>query len=135
MEVDDGTGRTAKPCSNAIFPSLLCARVDHTSFNTWKALSEKDREDWSTIQVSFLRAAEKILTTNHDNSSKFRTANQRSQGKKNLINKERELFKETCEKGESVHGNIWGKLNRKEKSELTKAKREKKVQNNGGLGS
>eukprot|EP00957_Ditylum_brightwellii_P079888 6075985-Ditylum_brightwellii.AAC.1 len=103
MEVDDGTGRTSKPFSNAMFPSLLHAKVDHASFNTWKALSEKDREDWTTIQVNFLRAAERNLTTNHDTSSKFRTANQRSEGK--------------------------------EKSELIKGKREKKAQNNGGLGS
>eukprot|EP00957_Ditylum_brightwellii_P014344 1079625-Ditylum_brightwellii.AAC.1 len=69
MEVEDGTGRTAKPFSNAMLPSLLRAKVDHASFNTWEALSEKDREDWPTIQVSFLRAAEKNLTANHDTSS------------------------------------------------------------------
>eukprot|EP00957_Ditylum_brightwellii_P166496 12673583-Ditylum_brightwellii.AAC.1 len=51
------------------------------------------------------------------------------------MDKEKKLFKESCEKGESVHGSIWGKLNRKEKSELIKAKREKKAQNNGGLRS
>eukprot|EP00957_Ditylum_brightwellii_P082787 6294281-Ditylum_brightwellii.AAC.1 len=50
MEVDDETGRTSKPFSNAMLPSLLCAKVDHASFDTWKALSEKDREDWPTIQ-------------------------------------------------------------------------------------
>eukprot|EP00957_Ditylum_brightwellii_P017123 1290871-Ditylum_brightwellii.AAC.1 len=100
MEVNDGTGRSAKPFSNAMLLSLLRTKADHTSFNTWKALSEKDREDWQTIQVNFLRAAEKIFTTNHDISSKFRTANQRSQGRKNLTDKERELFKEACEKGE-----------------------------------
>eukprot|EP00957_Ditylum_brightwellii_P055352 4195269-Ditylum_brightwellii.AAC.1 len=59
MEVDDEAGRTAKPFSDAMLPSLLCANVDHASFNTWKALSEKDRDYWPTIQVSFLRAAEK----------------------------------------------------------------------------
>eukprot|EP00957_Ditylum_brightwellii_P025010 1892479-Ditylum_brightwellii.AAC.1 len=79
MEVDDGTGRSTKPFSNAMIPSLLRAKVDHTSFHSWKALSEKDREDWPTNQVSFLRAAEKIFITNHDTSSKFRTANQRSE--------------------------------------------------------
>eukprot|EP00957_Ditylum_brightwellii_P139242 10612364-Ditylum_brightwellii.AAC.1 len=50
MEVDDGAGRTFKPFSDAIFPSLLHVKVDHASFNTWKALSEKDREDRPTIQ-------------------------------------------------------------------------------------
>eukprot|EP00957_Ditylum_brightwellii_P014945 1126455-Ditylum_brightwellii.AAC.1 len=118
-----------------MLPSLLRAKVDHASFNTWKALSEKDREDWPTIQVSFLRAAEKIFITNHNTSSKFRTANQRSEGRKNLMDKERELFKEACKKGENGHSSIWGKLNRKERSELIKAKMEKKAQNNGGLGS
>eukprot|EP00957_Ditylum_brightwellii_P139184 10608257-Ditylum_brightwellii.AAC.1 len=42
--------RTSKPFNNAMLPSLLCAKVDHTSFNNWKALSEKDRRDWPTIQ-------------------------------------------------------------------------------------
>eukprot|EP00957_Ditylum_brightwellii_P116287 8870170-Ditylum_brightwellii.AAC.1 len=51
------------------------------------------------------------------------------------MDKGRELFKKACEKGENVHGSIWGKLSRKEKSELIKAKREKKARNNGGLGS
>eukprot|EP00957_Ditylum_brightwellii_P193338 14720679-Ditylum_brightwellii.AAC.1 len=82
MEVDDGTGRTSKPFNKVILPCLLCAKVGHALFNTWKALSEKDRENWSTIQVSFLRAAEKNLTTNNDTSSKFRIANQRSEGNK-----------------------------------------------------
>eukprot|EP00957_Ditylum_brightwellii_P196246 14952610-Ditylum_brightwellii.AAC.1 len=80
MEVDDGTSRTSKHFSNAMLPSLLLAKVDHASFNIWKTLSEKDMEDWPSIQVSFLRAAEKDLTANHDTSSKFRMANQISEG-------------------------------------------------------
>eukprot|EP00957_Ditylum_brightwellii_P160010 12180305-Ditylum_brightwellii.AAC.1 len=91
MEVDGGTSRTSKPFSNAMLPSLLCAKVDHASFNTWNALSEKDREDWPTIQA--------------------------------------------CEKGEGVPSSIWNKLTGKEKIKLTKVEREKKAQNNGGLGS
>eukprot|EP00957_Ditylum_brightwellii_P070427 5351108-Ditylum_brightwellii.AAC.1 len=85
MEVDNGTGRISKPFSNAMFPILLRAKSDHASFNTWKALSEKNREDWPTIQVSFLMAAEKNSTAYHDTSLKFRTANQRSEGSKGLI--------------------------------------------------
>eukprot|EP00957_Ditylum_brightwellii_P148375 11296280-Ditylum_brightwellii.AAC.1 len=57
------------------------------------------------------------------------------EGRKNLPDKEKKIFKEACEKGEGVHGGIWDKLNKKEKSELIKAKREKKAQINGGLGS
>eukprot|EP00957_Ditylum_brightwellii_P179143 13648280-Ditylum_brightwellii.AAC.1 len=45
MEVDDGAGRTTKPFSNAMLPSLQCAKVNQASFNTWKAISEKDREE------------------------------------------------------------------------------------------
>eukprot|EP00957_Ditylum_brightwellii_P072355 5499285-Ditylum_brightwellii.AAC.1 len=82
MKVHDGIGRTSKPFSDVMLPSLLRAKVDDTSFNTWKALSERDMEDWPTIQVSFSRAAKKNLTANHDTSSKFRTANQRSEGSK-----------------------------------------------------
>eukprot|EP00957_Ditylum_brightwellii_P200855 15310298-Ditylum_brightwellii.AAC.1 len=100
-----------------------------------EALSEKDREDWPTIHVSFLRAAEKNLTVNHDTSSKFRTANQRSEGSKGLTEKEKKLYKDACEKGERLHNNIWNKLTRKEKSELIKAKKEKKALSDGGLGS
>eukprot|EP00957_Ditylum_brightwellii_P098780 7524611-Ditylum_brightwellii.AAC.1 len=120
---------------DAMLPSLLHAKVDHASFNTWKALSENDRKDWPTMLVIFLRAAEKNLITNHDTSSKFRTANQRLEGRKSLNDKEKKIFKEACEKGEGAPGSIWHKLTGKEKSELTKAKREKKAQNNGGLGS
>eukprot|EP00957_Ditylum_brightwellii_P181448 13821473-Ditylum_brightwellii.AAC.1 len=77
--------------------------------------AEKDREEWPTIQ--------------------FRTANQRSEGRKDLTNKDKKIFKEACKKWEGVYGSIWNKLTGKEKSKLIKAKREKKAQNNGGLGS
>eukprot|EP00957_Ditylum_brightwellii_P162379 12365010-Ditylum_brightwellii.AAC.1 len=135
IEVDDGTGRASKPFSNAMLPNLLCAKVDQASFNTWNALPEKYREDWPTIQVSFLRAAKKNLTTHHDASSKFRTANQRSEGSKGLTEKEKKLYKDACEKGKRMHNNIWKKLTKEEKNELIKLKREKyNAQNNGGLG-
>eukprot|EP00957_Ditylum_brightwellii_P088597 6748439-Ditylum_brightwellii.AAC.1 len=93
MEVEDGTDRASKPFSNAMLPSLLYAEVDHASLNTWKVLSEKDREDRPTIQVSFLRVAEKNLSANHDTSLKFKTANQRSEGRKTLTDKGKK-FKE-----------------------------------------
>eukprot|EP00957_Ditylum_brightwellii_P175742 13382201-Ditylum_brightwellii.AAC.1 len=100
-----------------------------------KALSEKDREDWPTTQVSFLRAIEKNLTANHDTSSKFRTANSRSEGSKGLTEKEKKLYKDACEKGKRLPANIWRKLTKEEKSELIKLKRGKyNAQNNGGLG-
>eukprot|EP00957_Ditylum_brightwellii_P111441 8500052-Ditylum_brightwellii.AAC.2 len=75
MEVDDGAGGTTKSFSDAMLPSLLHAKFDHASFNAWKTLSEKDRKDWQTIQINFLRAAEKNSIVNPDKSSKFRTAN------------------------------------------------------------
>eukprot|EP00957_Ditylum_brightwellii_P041090 3111221-Ditylum_brightwellii.AAC.2 len=36
MEVDGGTGGTTKPFSDAMLPSILCAKDDHSSLNTWK---------------------------------------------------------------------------------------------------
>eukprot|EP00957_Ditylum_brightwellii_P104569 7968315-Ditylum_brightwellii.AAC.1 len=68
-------------------------------------------------------------------SSKFRPANQRSEIRKVLTDKKKKIFKEACEKVEGVHDIILNKLTGEEKSELTKAKREKKAQNNGRLGS
>eukprot|EP00957_Ditylum_brightwellii_P110024 8392360-Ditylum_brightwellii.AAC.2 len=110
VEVNDGADGTYKPFSDDILPSLLCAKVDHTSFNTWKALLENNRDEWQTIQLSLLRAAEKNLTANHDTSSKFRTANQRSESKKALTDKEKKIFNDAYEKREGVHGIIWNKL-------------------------
>eukprot|EP00957_Ditylum_brightwellii_P039985 3026499-Ditylum_brightwellii.AAC.1 len=45
MEIDDEAGQTTKPFSDAMLPSLVCAKVDHALFNTQKALSKKDKED------------------------------------------------------------------------------------------
>eukprot|EP00957_Ditylum_brightwellii_P071675 5448778-Ditylum_brightwellii.AAC.1 len=89
MEVDDEAGGTTKSFSDAMLPSLLRGKVDHAPINTWKALSEKDRKGWQTIQVSFFRAAEKNLSANHDIFLKFKTANQRSERRKALTDKEK----------------------------------------------
>jgi hypothetical protein len=61
MEVDDDTGGTTKPFSDAMLPILLQAKLDHPSFATWKALSISKKEDWSTMQVTFLREANSIF--------------------------------------------------------------------------
>eukprot|EP00957_Ditylum_brightwellii_P197173 15022566-Ditylum_brightwellii.AAC.1 len=68
MEVDDRAGGTTKPFSDAMLPSLLRA----------KALSEKDQENWDTIQVTFLKTAEKHFGATHDTTTKFRSANQKT---------------------------------------------------------
>eukprot|EP00957_Ditylum_brightwellii_P009812 740019-Ditylum_brightwellii.AAC.2 len=39
MEVDDGAGGTTKSFSDAMLPSLLSTKVEHSAFDTWKALS------------------------------------------------------------------------------------------------
>ena len=61
MEIPDNVGGTIKPFSEAMLPSLLRAKIDHPSFTTWKALSEKDKDDWATAQVTFLPEAHKVL--------------------------------------------------------------------------
>ena len=58
MEVEDGQGGTTRPVSNVLLPSIFRAKVDHPTYDTWKELSETNREDWDSIQVSFLRVAE-----------------------------------------------------------------------------
>eukprot|EP00957_Ditylum_brightwellii_P156516 11912038-Ditylum_brightwellii.AAC.1 len=71
MEVDDGAGGTTTPISDALLPSMFRAKVDHPTFETWKSLSEKIRENWSKVQVSFLRTAEQKFKGSHDSSTKF----------------------------------------------------------------
>ena len=75
MEVDDGTGQTTKPFSGVMLPRMLTAKLEHSEFETWKALSEKDQEDWDTIQVIFLRTAERHFGATHDTTTKFRSTN------------------------------------------------------------
>eukprot|EP00957_Ditylum_brightwellii_P112441 8572229-Ditylum_brightwellii.AAC.1 len=58
--------------------------------------ADKDREDWQTIQVRFLRAAEENLTANHDTSSNVSAANQRSESRKALTDKKKKIFKDSC---------------------------------------
>jgi hypothetical protein len=137
MEVDDGTGtgKTTKPFSNSMLPSMLRAKIEHPSFVTWKALSENAKEDWSTVQVTFLREASKTFGANHDSSSKFRTATQRSEEAKGLTEKERKIYQKALQEGKRVQVHIFKKLSAKEKEALNKAKNEKwKERNNGGLG-
>eukprot|EP00957_Ditylum_brightwellii_P078168 5942947-Ditylum_brightwellii.AAC.1 len=78
MEVDDGAGGTTKPFSDAMLPSLLRAKVEYSAFDIWKALSEKDQENWDIIQVTFLRTAENHFGATHDTTTKFRSANQKT---------------------------------------------------------
>eukprot|EP00957_Ditylum_brightwellii_P083176 6324311-Ditylum_brightwellii.AAC.1 len=69
MEVDGGAGGTTKPMIDALLPSMFRAKVDHPTFETWKSLSEKIRENWAEVQVSFLRTAEQKLKGSHDLST------------------------------------------------------------------
>eukprot|EP00957_Ditylum_brightwellii_P030327 2296865-Ditylum_brightwellii.AAC.1 len=118
-----------------MLPSLLRAKLEHPSFVTWKSLSENANEDWSTVQVTFLREASKIFDTNHDSSSKFRTAAQKSEETKGLTEKERKIYQKALQEGKRLQGHMFKKLSAKEKEELNKAKNKKwKERNNGGLG-
>lgn len=52
MEVDDGKGGVTRPTSDMLLPSVFRAKINHPAFETWKALSETNEEDWETVQVS-----------------------------------------------------------------------------------
>jgi hypothetical protein len=76
MEVDNGNRGTTKQIGDALLPSAFRAKIDHPTFSTWKLISEKNKEDWNSVQVSFLRFAEQQFIVSHDSSCKYRTANQ-----------------------------------------------------------
>ena len=140
MEVEDGQGGTTRPVSNVLLPSIFRAKVDHPTYDTWKELSETNREDWDSIQVSFLRVAEKKFKASHDTSDKFRSANQISESgaeSGGLSAEERKTYQKACNDGKGVAFRIFKKLSNKEKDILKKAKLEKKSKKNqdGGLGS
>ena len=61
----------SRPFSNAILPSLMQVKIAHPAFTTRKLISENDQEDWDSIQVSFLRTAERIFVKNHNTSQNF----------------------------------------------------------------
>eukprot|EP00957_Ditylum_brightwellii_P031065 2353430-Ditylum_brightwellii.AAC.1 len=77
MEIQDGAGETAQSFSKIMLPCLLRVKLEHLSFNAWKALSKKDKGDWDTIQVTFLHETHKRFGADNDSSSKIRTANQK----------------------------------------------------------
>ena len=142
MEVEDGAGGTAKPVSNALLPSIFRAKIDHPIFETWKTLSEKTKESWDDIQISFLRIAEQKFRGQHDTSTKFRSVNKRSGGGNNaqkLSEKEQKAFEKACSDGFGVHTNVWQKLRKEEKNKVKKARDERKKKeekgSDGGLGS
>ena len=59
MEGDDGKGGKTEALSTILLPSIFRAKVEHPTYNIWKALSESKNEDWESIQVSFLRVSGK----------------------------------------------------------------------------
>eukprot|EP00957_Ditylum_brightwellii_P058769 4455396-Ditylum_brightwellii.AAC.1 len=67
--MDDGQGNTIKPICNALLPSMFRAKIDHPTFETWKSLSEKTKETWEDIQVSFLQVAEQKFWASHDSTT------------------------------------------------------------------
>eukprot|EP00957_Ditylum_brightwellii_P113773 8673869-Ditylum_brightwellii.AAC.1 len=68
MEVDNGHGDTTKQFGDALLPSVFHAKIDHPAFSTWKLISEKNKESWNSVQVSFLRFAEQQFAVRHDSS-------------------------------------------------------------------
>ena len=139
MELEDANGTTRKAFSETMLPSLFRAKVDHHAFNLWKELSQNGNDDWETTQVNFLRAAEKHFGTNHDSSTKFRSANQKAQSGDQLTSKERKYYQKALKDGKRIYKELWSKLSDKEREALTKVKQEKwaerKAKKDGGLGS
>ena len=132
MEIEDGNGNTTKPVNEKLLPNVFQAKVDHPSFETWKALSESKKEDWDNVQVLFLRQAEKTCMTNHDSTGKFRTANQNMLGRGQLSNKEKEKYEEAIKEGKGLIWNIYRKLSKEQRQKLKEARQKKR--NDGGLG-
>ena len=139
MEVDNGKGGTTKPVSDALLPSLFRAKVDHPTFETWKSLSEKTKETWEEIQVSFLREAEQKFRGNHESSTKFKSATQRSSAASQLNSKDKKTFDKACSEGTGVHPRIYKQLNNDERDKLKKARQSKKEKgekkSDGGFGA
>ena len=141
MEVTDAEGKIEKPVSDLLLPSLFRAKVDHPSNDQWKALSEANRDDWKTVQMTFLREAERKFGATHDKSDRFRSANQQvlDNNRNSLTVEERKTYQKCCNKGTNVPPRIWNKLTKPEKDLLIKAKRNKKRstsgRNDGGLGT
>ena len=148
MEVDDGNGGTTKQIGDALLPSVFRAKINHPTFNTWKLISEKNKEDWDSVQVSFLRFAEQQFTVRHDSSCKYRTANQNKKeseengedvsrgeggGNMELTEEYCKKFEKACETGGYIAQKIYDKLKPQERKKLYDAKEVKK--RNGGLGS
>eukprot|EP00957_Ditylum_brightwellii_P018240 1374512-Ditylum_brightwellii.AAC.1 len=73
MKIDDGAGGAtnllAMQCFQTYFVlGLIMLHSMHEKYY------KEHKDDWQTIQVGFLGAAEKNLSINHDKSSMFRTA-------------------------------------------------------------
>eukprot|EP00957_Ditylum_brightwellii_P197622 15055634-Ditylum_brightwellii.AAC.1 len=89
----------------------------------WKALSEKDKDNWDTIQVTFLCEACKSFGANHNSSTKFSTANQKSEEARGLAEKEKKIYENSLKEGKCVQGNIFRKLSGKGKRAIEQGKR------------
>ena len=54
MEVDNRKGGKTEAVSAILLPSIFRAKIENPMDETWKALSESEKEDWESIEVSFL---------------------------------------------------------------------------------
>ena len=80
-------------------------KTDHHAFANWKELSEKTKEDWDNIQLSFMRVGQQHFKGKHEVTDKFRTANM--QGKKGRLSTEdHKTHKEAVREGEDPNDTI-----------------------------
>eukprot|EP00957_Ditylum_brightwellii_P160730 12236776-Ditylum_brightwellii.AAC.1 len=73
----------------------------------------KNNKDWDSIQVTFLRVAEKKFTGKHDSSEKFQSANQHTEGADRMTSKEDKLYQKAEREGKRVAMRIWKKMTKK----------------------
>ena len=133
METSNSYGGTVHAISPVLLPNVFRAKVTHPAFDTWKQLSEKHKENWDEVQLTFLQAAEKQFKGNHEKSDKFRVANQKI--KKKLSEADQKAYEKALSNGERASKDLYKKLDREQKEKLHEAIRNKKKQTDGGLGS
>ena len=131
MEVPDGHGGTTKPVSDILLPSLFRAKIHHPTYETWKEISETNKEEWKDIQISFLRVADRNTVGKHEQSDKFRTSNQTMDiNKKALTKDELSEYNRALSKGLYVRKELFHKLSKNQKEKI-KSSKDKQKQDKG----
>ena len=121
MELEDGMSGRTMAVITTLLPRIFRVKVDHPSYETWKALSDSKKKIGKKIQVSFLLISEKIFYNNNETTgrfrysyqrlenSRFRSTNQTSENS-NLTEKQRKLFQKSRKEGTKVPAWVYKRL-------------------------